>query len=336
MLTRRSVLIGATALAGCGARLHDFPFDGAGSELQGLDDDLRLRFYSVGCFHLQWRDQGVLTDPFFTHLPFGRVAFGRVEPDPAAVEPVLGELSDVRAVVIGHSHYDHCLALSEVAGHLHPSALLCGSATAARTFAPLELPREWVMVNERLATAEKPGSWIVHPEGKLRVLPILSGHPDNIRGIHLYQRRLEEDRKTAPRKAGHYQEGVTVAWLIDWLDEDGQIAHRVYQQTSSVGPPAGLAPASVFEERRIDLALLAMDCANLRVRGEPSILDHIDPRQVMFCHWGDFFRSKDKVPREGVKVNLPKLQLALRAEPGGERYLFPGWGARFRFPRNPA
>jgi hypothetical protein len=76
-----------------GARLHDYPFDGSWSELSGPDDDLRLRFYSVGCFHLQWREQGVLTDPFFTHLPLGRVAFGRVEPEAAAVEPFAGDVT---------------------------------------------------------------------------------------------------------------------------------------------------------------------------------------------------------------------------------------------------
>lgn len=333
MLNRRQMLVGATALVGCGAHLHDFPFDGSPLSLQGDDEDLRLRFYSVGCFHLQWSDQGVLTDPFFTHVPLGQAAFGRVEPDPAAVAPFVGDLGDVRAVVIGHAHYDHCLGLSLVADRLAPSALLCGSATAARTFAPFALSRQWVVVNDQLATAEQPGQWIAHVDGKMRILPILSGHPDNVPGVHLYRRKLKHDRKTTPHRAGHYQEGVTLAWLIDLLDDDGSVAHRVYVQTSSTGPPVGLAPQAIFDEHPVDVALLAMDCANFRARGKPSILDYIDPRHVVFCHWGDFFRPKDDVPREGVKVDLPWVQAVLRDEPGGGRYLFPGWGRRFRFAR---
>ncbi|MCB9679833.1 MAG: MBL fold metallo-hydrolase [Alphaproteobacteria bacterium] len=332
-LTRRTLLTSAAASVGlgaCGARLDTFPFDGD-TVPQGGPDDLRATFASVGCFHLQWRDLGLLTDPFFTHVSLARAGFGEVVPDPAASASWWDQLGDVRAVLVGHGHYDHCLDLPVVAPHLHPDAVVCAGATVAHTFAPLAVPRAFRVVNDQLASPTRPGRWIELADGRMRVLPIASGHPSNVRGIHVFRGALTEDRTTPPTRASHYQEGITVAWLVDLLDADGAVARRVYVQTSSTGPPAGLAPQATFDAHPVDLAVLAMDCATFRARGEPSILDHIRPRRVLFCHWGDFFRAKDQPPREGVKVDLPWLRDTLRAEPGGERFLFPGWGRHFAF-----
>ncbi len=337
-MSRRSVLGGGVALltTGClgGARLHTFPFDGSVEALAGDPDDLVVTFFSVACFVVRWRGLAFVLDPYFTHLPFGLVASGRVEPDPAAVQEALPTVRGAQAVLIGHAHYDHCLGLAPIVPHLDPSAVLVGSATAAHTFAPLALPRPWVVVNDRAASPEAPGRWIEAAGGRLRILPIRSGHPDNVPGIHVFQQRLSEDRARPPTQAAHFQEGDTFAYLVDFLEEDGTIAHRVLAETSSTGPPAGIAPSSVFDAHPVDVGLLAMDTANFRRRGQPSVLDHVDPRHVVFCHWGNFFRAKDKVPREGVKVDLPRTRETLRAEPGGERYLFPGWHTHFRFSRS--
>ncbi|MCB9682149.1 MAG: MBL fold metallo-hydrolase [Alphaproteobacteria bacterium] len=330
--SRRAVL-GALASAGCSARLGQFPFDGALAALGGAGDDLEVVFFSVGCFLVRWRDVAVLTDPFFTHVPLAQAGFGKVIPDPRAADPVRPALPDVRAVLVGHAHYDHCLDLPSVVDGLHPDAVLVGSPTAAHTFAPLHLARPWLPIGDALATVDRPGRWLDLAQGRLRVLPILSGHPDNIPGIHLYRRQLDADRVTPPVKASHFQEGLTLAYLVDWLDDAGAITFRVYVETSSTGPPAGLAPPEVFAERPADVALLAMDCATFHARGEPSILDHLDARQVVFCHWGDFFRPKDAEPREGVKVDLPAVRAELRGREGGDRFLFPRWGGSFRFPR---
>lgn len=325
MINRRAVLGGALASLAAGCRpLRTFPFD---SGITG--GSLSVRFFSVACFHLEHDGLGLLTDPFFSHIPLGQVASGVVVADPDAVEPYRHLLGDVAAVVVGHGHYDHCLALPEIAGDLPPTTPILAGRTVGHTFAPNRLPQPFVAVNEIAATATTPGSWVDVVPGRLRVLPIASGHPDNIPGVHLFRKRLTEDRETAPRRAHEYQEGDTFAFLIDWL-RDGEVVWRVYAQTSSRGLPDGAIPDSVLGARGVDVALLAMDCARAEAAGRRSIQELLRPRRVLFCHWGDFFRSKAKPPWEGVKVDLRRLkgQLPSTAE---REVLFPGWGSRFSF-----
>lgn len=331
-LTRRSVLAALPAAA-CSARLGHFPFDG--SPLDGALplDALHIRFFSVGCFLVQWQDLALLTDPFFTHVPFREVALGHTEPDPNAIADARPYLEAVRAVVVGHSHYDHCLGLRPTAPLLAPDARIFASQTAAHIYSPEALPRSMTAVNDVLATRTQPGTWQQAGGGRMRVLAILSGHPDNVPGIHVYHRQLRHDRSSPADRASHYQEGLTLAFLVDWLGPDGQVDFRVYVQTSSVGPPLGLAPQDVLDEHPVDVALLAMDCANFLARDQPNVLDYIDPRMVVFCHWGNFFRSKDQEPREIVKVNLPWLRETITARPDGERYRFPGWHTALYLPR---
>ena len=107
---------------------------------------------------------------------------------------------------------------------------------------------------------------------------------------------------------------------------------RVYVQTSSTGYPAGFAPPAVFAERPIDVALLPMDCANLKYEGKtPNLIDTLAPKTVFFCHWEDFFEPKSGVPKEIMKVDLPELKAFYRST-ARTRYIFPYWNSRFVVP----
>ena len=96
---------------------------------------------------------------------------------------------------------------------------------------------------------------------------------------------------------------------------EGRVAKRAYVQTSSTGYPAGFAPPKVFEEHPVDVALLPMDCANLKASGAtPNLIDTLKAPDVIFCHWEDFFEPKAGVPKEIMKVDLPALR-AVRQHP---------------------
>jgi hypothetical protein len=348
-ITRRQALARLAGVAGsaatlpsCGGNLAGFPFDRApranidAHDHRSADEqppsELRATYFSVGCTLIAFGDLAVMTDPFFTHLPLATVAFGDVVPDPAASRPHLATLGDVRAILVGHAHYDHVLDLPVVAPWTHSDARIFGSQTLVHTFAANHLPRPVRSVNSALSTASRAGPVLSLAGGRLRIRPIRSGHPNQVAFLHLYGGVLRRDRLTPPTAASDYQEGVTIAWLVDFMAPDcHQIAARVYIQTSSTGHPAGFFPAYIASKRPVDLAVVGMDCANIKARGGRSVLDFTGAKTVMFCHWEDFFAPKSGTPKEVVKVDLWALRRTL-ANTATRRYLFPAWDQQFRVP----
>jgi len=319
------MLAGALA-TGCGASLRRFPFDAEGALGGALG--ITLDHYGVCCARVAWAGGSVLFDPFFTRLPLRTVAFGRAVPDPAALGDRAAHFADTRAVLVGHSHYDHAMGIPLVDPLLPPDAVHMGSPTLAHTFAASALAHPIVPLSgDQVAHATHPGRWVHHPSGALRVLPIASGHPAQYLFFHLYRRSLDRDRRRPPTRAHHYQEGATLAFLVDLMDGD-RVQARVYVQSSSTGPPAGFFPASILRDRPVDLAIVSMDVANRERAHGDSVLHLLGAPTVVFTHYEDFFRPEDQPPREIVKVDLPatRAHFAARAD---ARYLFPAAGARF-------
>jgi L-ascorbate metabolism protein UlaG (beta-lactamase superfamily) len=327
MLTRRALLMSSLAATACGSSLKHFEFDRG---TVGDETGLKAHFMGVCCFYIEFGGIGLMTDPFWSHLSLRRVAFGRIGPDPRQIDPYLPSLGNCHAVLVGHNHYDHVMDLPYVIDKLHPEALIGGSRTLVHTFAPMRLGREWHALNDRAASVDQVGAPLMAAGGRLRILAIRSGHPAQYLGFHLFRKQLSEERSSPPTRVGHYQEGLTLAYLVDWLNEEGSVAARVYIQTSSRGDPDGFFPASVLEQAPVDLAVLAMDCANKKAKGETNIIDFIQPKAVIFCHWEDFFRPKTKPPREIVKVNLPKVKAAMPVN-SNTQYYFPYWDSEYRF-----
>jgi len=329
--TRRAFLLSTAAAAGCaGVPLPRFPFD-RGTDADPTPDDLVVTWFSVGCCLIQRGHVAVLTDPFFSHLPLSQLAHGETLPDPTQVDPYLPRLGNVRAVIVGHGHYDHVLDLPYVAPSLHPAAVILASETVVHTFAATGLPRTLVQINPAAASPDGGGVWIRTAEGRVRILPIRSGHPDQVPGVHLFRERLTEDRTTPPTKVEDYQEGETFAYLVDFHDDaDGPIRKRVYVQTSSRGLPDGLFTEAIRDQHPVDVALLAMDCARAEAAGKESIIDFLAPRDVVFVHWEDFFRPKEDPPVEGAKNHMHALRRTL-VSTESTRFLFPYWDSTFVF-----
>ena len=323
MWSRRALLTGTAALGGCS--LRGFPFTTRhGSPGSGLS----LTYFTVGCSLISHGGVSVLTDPFWSHLPLGRVLFGPVVPDPTQVEPMLpATLSQVQAVVVGHGHYDHVMGLPEVVDRLSPSAQVIAGRSVANTYAPMGLTRSFVHAENHLSTPTTRGEPIELPG--LRVWPLRSGHPPQWAFFHGWRKDLDQPARTAPHRLKHYQEGQPLAYLLDFLAPDGAVAKRVFVETSSTGLPAGLPPDSL-RDRPVDLAMVSMDVARAAARGSETILDVLQPPEVVFCHWENFFRSRDKPPREAVKVHLRQLRRDLPDSPQRTHY-FPMWGAQLHF-----
>ena len=253
---------GASSM-GCGSRLVGFP---SIARWAYLSNQLELTYYSVGCVLVRFQGVAFLTDPFWSHRPLSEVVIGPLQHDHAEIDKHRADLSGVTAILVGHGHYDHCLDLEPASQSVHPTARIYASQTLKHVFAQVPLGRAVIPMNEVAATPKFDGQWQLSSCGRLRILPIMSGHPNQWLFFHLWQdvgpRPDEETGLCLRLSRRHYP-------IFSRLNGDGEVA--VYVQTSSTGYPAGFAPPKVFDERAVDVAILPMDCANLKMEGaEPN------------------------------------------------------------------
>ena len=321
----RRKFLASLLLGGCAPTLQTSSFD-HGTPFQ--ENLLQIKYYSVGCFLVTYKGISFLSDPFWSHPSFWTVTFGKTVPNPKVVQPYLAELSSVHAVLVGHTHYDHVLDLPLLNSYLAADAHIIGSKTLIHTFAQTPIDYPFIAVNNKQATAQTQGTFIYLAQKRIRILPIQSSHPPHVGKIHLYKKKLDVDRKTPPNRSWDYQEGITLAFLIDFLDAQHNIQKRVYLQTSSQGYPSGSFPHAIRAEHPIDVALLGIDCATIKYENKPSIIDFLQPKAVIFCHWEDFFRRKDQPPKPKMKADIPTLQQYFDQQKN-IRFLFPYWDRVF-------
>ena len=297
------------------------------------EDYLEIQYQSVGCFKLKYGDVAILTDPFWTHLSALTAMYGKVVSDSAQVEPYLPPLHDIMGILVCHAHYDHALEIPYVSPRIPASSPIIGSKTLKHVLAPFELPQPTIVVNDIMATPDEKGEWITLANGKIRVLAVKAGHPNHLLFIHLWGKKLTEDRTRIPTRGRHWQEGETLGFLIDFLAEDGEeIRYRVFFQSSSTPYPAGFFPQSILDVHPVDAALLGRDFVEMEQKGELNVMPSLKAKTVIFCHWENFFQPKSKPPKKSL-IKKWEEQVAWMQEndTSGTRFLVPAWGATYYF-----
>jgi L-ascorbate metabolism protein UlaG (beta-lactamase superfamily) len=332
-----------------------------------VDDPLPLevRFLAVGGFHLKVGDSALITAPLYSNPDLWETLTDPVESDPGVIGRYLGDVSDAKALLVGHAHYDHLLDVPFVRNQTDDATIYGNEAVAniLAAFSPepseectdREDPTEpfWVptdrVVNvdefvdfQNCGTAEPcvdysptdAGEWIPVEGTQIRIKPICSTHPDQFWVIHFGQGCINEPQCAAPSLASDWLEGTTLAWLIDFLDDAGQPIFRVYYQDAPTDVPTGLPSGDDLMEKGIDLALLNAGNYEAVADAPGGTIRWLQPRYVIMGHWEDFFRTLDQ-PLDAIPfMDLDDLRLRLETElPGGEDTLWwiPDPGTEFQF-----
>ncbi len=274
--------------------------------------EVSFTFLGVGGFIIRAGDAAIMTGPSFTRPGLLRVAIPwvtRVHADEAEVERQLhrllgdsldAEMSRVRAVLVGHSHYDHAMDLPVVVRRHTPTARIIGGMTTKRILVGDPWIREHQSQIDSIPLAEAgtpthPGTWIPVPGGRFRVMAIRSSHAPNVAGFTIADGSRDTDREGPPRNAWGWKLGDTYAYLIDVLDEQHRTVFRIlYQDTAPYPEDAILPPMRPGDEHSLDVVILcAGNYAN--VQGHPQVvLGANRPRYAILGHWEDFFHSMDE------------------------------------------
>lgn len=292
-------------------------------------DSVGVTFLGVGGFLVRHRGQAVLMAPHFSRPGGHRVALNlRALPDTAKVSREVERLlpdslrRQVRAILVGHGHYDHLMDVPHIARTFFradsPKVRIYGNdAMVATLWYDAWLRERLVGMEGRMGTHLRPGVWTSPQGSRIRFMALKSEHaPHLLRRVSFIPRRVPPLRATAPERPWEWQEGQTLAYLVDFLDEEGRVVFRLHYQDSASEPPLGLIPPLPERERApLDLALLTAASFS-QVSGYPdSLVAAARPRHVILGHTDDFVFSRLRtVP--GTSIGTLNGKLDWRLGPG--------------------
>ena len=271
-------------------------------EERPVNPNTEIRYYGTACFTIQRGESVLLTDPFIGNPSAAKVMFGRVKTDEEYVEKYINPATFRKAglVVSGHAHYDHLVDYPYLTKYIPETTPLVANQTAKHILSYYNLPQPIVVMNDSLGTNEKPGVWVYSADSTMRTMAFKSMHPPHIAGLNLMNKRYSEDLVAEPLLASDWQEGKTMAFMVDWLEQDS-ITYRIYFSSSLAMQPFGLFPKSLLDEHPIDdLFISAILVRNYEDAPKP-LIDLARPKRIILMHWENLFKSKEK-EAEPMKV----------------------------------
>lgn len=302
---------------------------------------------SGGCF-IENETDGILIDPFFSHHSFWSLPIKKIKTNSEDVslglETIKKDLIKVKGIFVSHSHYDHLMDVPFIYHHyldtVHSNIKIYGSQSMSTILSTvIEAPYLFEM-ESYTSSVDDIGKWIKIADSNIRVLPVKTEHaPHYKKGIpvRMYKGQAERiktyDSDTAKTKANQWKGGKTFAFLIDFM-KNGSISSRIYVQSSSAAPPNGFVHQKILEEHPIDLAVLGTASFSNVNNYPKGIVNHLQPKRIMLCHWEDFFIPYEQSPERLVRAtNIRKFILKLNEsypwiKDGEERFFMPQPGVR--------
>jgi L-ascorbate metabolism protein UlaG (beta-lactamase superfamily) len=265
------------------------------------DDAVSVRWLGVAGFAIRAGDTVLLHDPYLSRPGLWRTATSWYQPDPAVLEPLLADASPVpelaraKAILIGHSHFDHLGDAPWLAQRT--GARLFGSRTSVLIAQAYGLPGAQ-------AVQADPGDTL--REGPFSVRVIESRHARVMLGRVPLEGELTEVPE-APLHALSFPLGDARLYLVRHEPSGVQIL-----LASSASAYAPALEALEAEALHVDLALLASQGWDAGyVEG---VISTFRPRLVVPHHYESFFEpiSSPDAATPGDPEDLAAFEQALR------------------------
>jgi L-ascorbate metabolism protein UlaG (beta-lactamase superfamily) len=262
--------------------------------------DVDIRYLGAAGLYLRWGEDSILLGPYFSNPNLFRVLVGRWGMDRAAIDRGLAGLpvSDVEAILAGHSHYDHIGDLPAILGmadHAHVFA----NRTGVHALAPYVANRSTAFEDHA-----KDWVWITGVKGERRPIRFFAVPSEHAPQVDHYLWAggppLKQDWKQSwdgHRRFHDLKAGQPFALVIDLVSSDlKEVRYRIYYQDAAnrqgIGEPPAFADGHPF-----DLAVLCIASYD-KAPGQPAaILRALHPRHVLVTHYDDFFRPQDRPVR---------------------------------------
>lgn len=303
-------LCGLATLTACSIPMYKLGIDACPTATVASTDKVVVQYLGVGGVLISHGPDVVLTAPLYSNPNVVEFLMDHeVRTDTALVDKLLpAAAAGAKAIVVGHSHYDHLMDVPYVALHGAKGAKIYGSETTKHLLAEiapnLEKLGSEVVALDCLAHDPRghQGQWVpVSPT--IRLMAILSEHSDQVVAkipggptlpFHFGRGPVDKDRPERPRTTSQWAEGTVFSYVIDFLDGAGKPVFRVYYQDSGTNKPVGYLPPHVKGDgKAVDLAILCVGGAFDRLIEHPAgILEDTNPRFALLAHWEDLFLTQ--------------------------------------------
>jgi hypothetical protein len=304
-------LAGCAALGGSEAQqsaknksLHWISNTGTATDVE--NGMAKLQFIGAGGFHLAFATGGVLVDPFYSNPGLLAItSLKSLAPDTETIDRHLPPLDDVKALLVGHVHYDHALDIPYIATKLVPNTGIYGNATLKNSMAAALASSHVINVEPAMAVDGNGGRWLtISPH--LRIFPIKSNHAPQLGFWLLAAGNIEQPQRQLPKDAIDWRSGENISYLLDLLDDNGASIYRVFIQTSASSFPNGLPPDSIRNDgKAVDMAVLCAANYQKMKRYPEYLLERMAPQNVVLVHWEKFWTPYET----GQATPLPGLDI---------------------------
>lgn len=312
-----AALLPTAAPAQTPARVSPVPCGGA------CEETVEVRFLGAGGFLVRLGEDAILTGPLFSNPSLPRLLLGQsVRADTARIDDGMARLlpdrRGIRAILTGHSHYDHLMDVPYVAHRYLPGIPVYGNDAMRNLLAwdAALLPR-LRSVQGRAGTHQVLGQWFypktegpartgTRADSTLRIMAVESEHASHALGIiKLFKRDQTTPRVTPPRTASDWAEGRSHSYVVEFRDAATlRLRFRLHYEDAIARPPRGFPPRL---EGRYDLALVCGGNYEQVPGGQvPSrLLEWLRPRNAVVGHWEDFFH-----PQGGLVTRIPLFDMS--------------------------
>ena len=271
---------------------------------------MRVSFLGVGGVIVRWQGAAIMTAPLYSNPTVAEIAFSEAHTDRQRMDSLMRhDVSDVRAILSGHSHYDHLMDVPYLVLDKARTADVVGNDEMRKLLHPIEDQLSARTPPNRLVSLEGEHRYDV-PGAPIRVEAILSEHSPQMGPrlvnktaqllawfvpfpeVTLWRGEHDQELDRIPERVGAWPAGTPLAFVIELLEPGtGNVAFRIYYQDSPTRKPYGY-PAQATDTHRYDLAILCMGGATEFPAFPRDVVTHLDPKFVMGIHWEDFFNPR--------------------------------------------
>jgi L-ascorbate metabolism protein UlaG (beta-lactamase superfamily) len=282
----------AMILSACAATVSPLPSPALAAEESSASPRRYVQWLGASSWILSSGNDLVVVDPFFTRPSFVRVAASLMTPyltadftyDPERIRAVLPELpKDTKFVLLSHAHYDHLL---DVPYYMNQNSgrnlTYVGSLTARNILLGFKPAALDFVIAEQSPSFKK---------GRVRVTALPSDHAPHFFGHTFMAGDVVNPMTEIPSRVGQYLEGQTLVFLVDFLDDHGRVAWRIFingAASSAAGAEALRKHQSLLNEHRINVAILCVPGWDKVGDYPDSLLRLLRPENIVLSHYDDF------------------------------------------------